>query len=365
MNLKLDKVINVLLYFLGMVFNMALVVLVAWGVWQAAQWGIAAGEELAYLMVYEGANEEVEFILDVDTPAAEVAVMLEEKGIINSALLFQAELFLFGRPDYYSAGTYTLNRNMTNTDVHLTLRARPDNFADHHTIRIPEGWTIRDMAIYFEYREFFTAEEFIHVAQYGPFSFAFLRDVPLDRPNRLEGYLFPDTYQIPLDPTPANIITRMLTRFDQIFDYAMHTRAEELNLTVDEVVIMASIIERETRLAHERPMVSQVIHSRLTSPQWPSRLLQMCSTVAYVLDVPRARLLLTDLQIDSPYNTYIHPGLPIGPISNPGEAAIRAALYPADTDYLFFVLMDEATGAHYFTRTYAEHSAADARFRND
>ncbi|MCL2217560.1 MAG: endolytic transglycosylase MltG [Defluviitaleaceae bacterium] len=362
--MKLDRVINVGLYFLGMAFNLAIIAVVGFAVWHFTLQGIEWGEDLAYAMTYEGPHEVVEFVLEVDTSAAEVARMLEEQGIINSSLLFQAELFLFGRPDYYSAGTYTLNRNMTNTDVHLTLRGRPDDFAPEQVIRIPEGWTIRDMAMYFEYREFFPAEEFIRVAQYGHFSFAFLRDIPEDRPNRLEGYLFPDTYRIPINPSPYDIISRMLRAFDTVVDESIHYRAEYLGMTLDEVIIMASIIERETRLAHERPMVSQVIHSRLNSPQWPSRLLQMCSTVAYVLDIPRARLLLVDLQIDSPYNTYIHPGLPIGPIANPGEAAIRAALYPSDTNYLFFVLMDEATGAHYFTRTYAEHSAADARFRN-
>ena len=363
----LDKVINVMLYFLGMAFNLALMAVVGYAVWYFAILGFETGERFAYDIVYEGEYYELEFVLEEDTPAAEVARRLEEYGIINNSLIFQAELFIFGRPPVYSAGTFTLNRNMNNTEVHRVLSARPNDLSPHQVIRIREGWTIRDMAMYFEYREFFPAEDFLYVAENGHFSFPFLRDIPEDRPreNRLEGYLFPETYFISLNPTPGEIITVMLRQFDHIFNEALHIRAEEMGLTVDEVVIIASIIESEARLAHERPMVSQVIHSRLTSPAWPSRLLQMCSTVAYVLDIPRARLLNADLLIDSPYNTYMHPGLPIGPISNPGEASLRAALYPSDTDYLFFVLMDEATGAHYFSRTYAEHSAADARFRQD
>ena len=356
--MKLDKVINVMMYFLGMAFNLAILAVVAYAVWHFTMVGFQTGEEIAYAITYVGEDYYVEFILEEDTPSAEVARRLEDYGIINSSLIFQAETFLMGRTRYYSAGTYTLNRSMTNTEVHRTLVGRPDDFAPDQEIRIPEGWTLRDMANYFEYREFFPAEEFLYVAQNGHFSFSFLRDVPVDRPNRLEGYLFPNTYRIPLNPTPAQIITRMLVGFDSVIDEAIHIRAEELNMTLDEVVIMASIVEREAYLAHERPLISQVIHRRLATGMH----LQMCSTVKYAMDDPPLRLLNVHLAVDTPWNTYMHPGLPIGPITNPGEAAIRAVLYPSDTDYLFFVLMDEITGAHYFTRTYAEHSAADARF---
>jgi UPF0755 protein len=196
------------------------------------------------------------------------------------------------------------------------------------------------------------------VAQYGHFSFAFLLDVPTDRPNRLEGYLFPDTYQIPVNPVPGDIITRMLRNFEMRFTDDFHYRAEEKGMSIDDIVIMASIVERETRLAAERPIVSQVIHSRLAI----NMLLQMCSTVKYTMDDPPLRLLNSHLAIDSPYNTYLHPGLPIGPISNPGRAAIEAVLWPSDTDYLFFVLRDEVTGAHHFSRTAAEHYAARDRY---
>jgi UPF0755 protein len=126
---------------------------------------------------------------------------------------------------------------------------------------------------------------------------------------------------------------------------------------------MASIIERETRLANERALVSQVIHRRLAN----NMRLEMCSTVRYVhqisaMEDPPVHLLYVHLEVQSPYNTYLHAGLPIGPISNPGEAAIRAALWPAPTDYVFFVLRDEYTGEHYFSRTAAEHNAARDRY---
>jgi UPF0755 protein len=196
----------------------------------------------------------------------------------------------------------------------------------------------------------------LFVAQNGYFNFNFLTEIPQDRPNRLEGYLFPDTYQIPVNPNPGDIITRMLHNFDQKFTFDLQMRAEELNLSTDDVIIMASIIERETRLASERALVSQVIHRRLAR----NMSLDMDSTVKYAMDDPPLRLLYVHLDIESPYNTYRNRGLPIGPIANPGLAAIEAALHPADTDYLFFVLRDEETGEHIFTRSLEEHNAARA-----
>jgi len=250
---------------------------------------------------------------------------------------------------------------MTNTEVHHVMRGTAQGQAPHETIRIPEGWTILEMADYFEYRGFFTAEEFIYVATYGHFNFPFLFDRP-NRPNGLEGYLFPDTYQIPVNPAPGDIIVRMLRRFDEVFDEQMHRQAYDMGLTLDEVVIMASIIEKETRVAYERPIVSGVIHNRLAI----NMRLQMCSTIQYVLSaqgIHRERLLYIDLELDTPYNTYMHPGLPIGPISNPGAAALGAVLNPTEHNYLFFVLYNFETGEHFFSRTEAEHNAADARAR--
>ena len=356
--MAIDRIINFLLYLLGMMFNLILMLAVAYGVYFFAVAGFNFGSGFAYDMTAEGYYYEIEFVLDEDMPAAEVAVILEEMGIISNHWLFRLELFLMGRVRTYPAGTYTLNRNMSNTEVHRILRGTTTAQAPEDVITIPEGFTISDMAAYFEYRGFFSAEDFIYVADNGHFPFTFLNEVP-NRPNRLEGYLFPDTYRIPVNPTPGDIILRMLRRFDEIYDLELRDRAYEMNLSMDEVIIIASIIERETRIAHERGLVSQVIHNRLSD----NMRLQMCSTVAYVLDVQRDRLLYVDLEIDSPYNTYMHYGLPLGPISNPGAAAIRAALWPTSGNYLFFVLVNPETGEHYFSQTFDAHIAANQRAR--
>jgi len=360
--MKSDHVINFLQFILGMFLNLAIVAVVGYAVYAFAIWGFNFGVGMAYDMVYVGEDYEYIFVLEEDTPAAEVSLMLEERGIINSSRLFNLELFLMGRVRTYEAGTYRLNRSMSNTEVHQILRGSMIGYAPHDTITVLEGWTILDMANYFEERGFFTADEFIYVATYGHFGFNFLLDVP-ERPNGLEGYLFPDTYQIPVNPTPGDIIWRMLNRFDEVFDGEMHAQAIEMGLTLDEVVIMASIVEREARLASERPIISQVIHNRIAI----NMRLQMCSTVSYVLyreyGIHRERLLYVDLEIVSPYNTYMYPGLPIGPIANPGAASLRAVLNPSGDDYLFFALYDAETGAHFFSRTPEEHHAADQRAR--
>ena len=357
--MKSDSVINFLQYILGMFFNLAIMAIVGYAVFALTIAGFNWGTNFAYEMVAVGPNQEFIFVLDEDTPASEVSRQLEYKGIINSSRLFNLELFLMGRIRTYRAGTYTLNSNMTNTEVHRTFLRTGSGQAPHETITIPEGWTIDDMAAYFEYRGFFTADEFIYTAHYMYFGFSFLLDIPSNRPNGLEGYLFPDTYQIPVNPRPGDIIVRMLRRFDEIFNDDLREQAYNMGLTMDDVVIMASIIEVETRIAQERPIVSQVIHNRLAI----NMPLQMCSTVQYVLDEQRDRLTNADLQINSPFNTYLHSGLPIGPISNPGAAAIRAVLNPSGDSYLFFVLYNFQTGEHFFSNTAAEHNAADARAR--
>jgi len=357
--MKSKNIIDFLHWILGMFFNLAIVIVVGLAVYFITMRGFEFGENMANEMVAVGEDYEFVFVLDAATPASEVSRELEYMGIINSSRLFNLELFLMGRIRTYQAGTYILNRNMTNTEVHRTFLRVGTGRAPHEDIRIPEGWTIRDMAEYFESRGFFPAEEFIRVASYvGEFGFAFERDIP-DRPNGLEGYLFPDSYQIPINPTPGDIIWRMLRRFDEVFDDEMRDQAYEMGMTMDEVVTMASIIEMESRLAHERPMVSQVIHNRIATGMH----LEMCSTVKYGMEDPPERLSIAQTRMDTPFNTYVHPGLPIGPITNPGAAAMRAVLNPSGGDYLFFVLYNFETGEHFFSNNWDAHNAADQRAR--
>lgn len=357
---KMHWSVNMLLYLAGLCVNIALLALVGYLVYVYALKGFYFGEEFSDQLLSEKPDREVEFVLDRDTPVAEAATMLEDAGVIPNQYLYRLELFLKDSSTMYKAGTYNLNQNMSSTQINVTLREEPVVEVEENRITIREGFSIRDIATYLEDKELMSADEFIEACETHDFPYWFLQDLP-ERPNRLEGYLFPDTYFVSAEPTPDEIIYKMLDRFEEIFNDDYRARAEELGLTVDEVITMSSIIEKEVRLPEERPKVSQVIFNRLEQ----NMPLQMCSTVLYVLDKKRDRLLLSDLEVQSPYNTYIDKGLPIGPIANPGADCIKAALYPESGQNLYFVLQDDETGAHYFTGNYDAFVNAKIRYNQE
>ena len=150
----------------------------------------------------------------------------------------------------------------------------------------------------------------------------------------------------------------MLERFDEVFKEEYYDRADELGMTIDEIVILASVVEREARVESDRPIISGVFHNRLDQG-WK---LESCATIQYILGERKPRLLYSDLEIESPYNTYMYSGLPVGPIASFGEASLKATLYPEETDYMFFVAKDD--GSHVFSRTLEEHNAAKKRVLN-
>ena len=168
----------------------------------------------------------------------------------------------------------------------------------------------------------------------------------------MEGYLFPATYEIPNGMSAHDIIDLMLAAFDNQFKPEYYERATELGLTVDEVITMASIVERETDSGTERAKVAGVFYNRRNS----GMKFQSCATVQYILGERKPVLSIADTQIDSPYNTYMYAGFPIGPICNPGTECIEAALYPEATDAYYFVLGKD--GSHIYSKTYEEHLAA-------
>ena len=363
--MKPNKASNIVTYVLGMAFNLAILALVAYGIYWFANWGFNRGSDFAADMLTEGPDYEIIFVLEEDTPRAQAAQLLYNAGAINNPWLFRLEMFLKNSTRVFRAGTYTLNANMSNTQVNATLRAgQTAESTGHEEITIREGWTIANMAEYFEYRGFFSAEEFINYTQEGDFSnFRFLRDVPdVPERRRLEGYLFPDTYWIPLNPTPRDIIIRMLNRFEEVMEGPWLDRADELGFTLDEIIIMASVIERETgRPIEERALISQVIQRRIRD----GIPLQMNATAVYawaLRGVDLYRPMTADLHIDSEYNTETRHGLPIGPIGNPSLASIEGALNPSNTNYLFFVVDAADHSRHVFNVNYADHAAAAARY---
>ena len=366
----MKKITNLLSFTLGIAFNVLLLVVLAIGIYHVANRGYLFGREFAEVLTGEGDDAEIVFVLSERTRNTDVARQLQEQGIIDNTMLFRLELMIFGGETYYEPGTFFLRNNMTSVQIDRTLRGQAGATATGQPatqvrVTIREGWTQRRIGQYLEERGFFTAEEFNYVANHHPFEHRFLENLPTEgRPYRLEGYLFPDTYYIMSNATPVQVINMMLNRFNAIYTISWQMRTAEIGMTIDEIITLASIIEREVRVASERPKVAAVMYNRMrTHPDrthFPNyvMMLQMDATVVYAWFLEGEivdRVLYSHLDIVSPFNTYRNHGLPIGPIANPGAASIEAALFPANVPYLFYVLGDLTTGAHNFATTLAQH----------
>ncbi len=221
-----------------------------------------------------------------------------------------------------------------------------------HTVTIPEGFSMRQIAEVLHEQDLADRDAFLQCAK----DQAFIQTLSLSV-DTLEGYLFPDTYRFARHMSPERLIETMVAKFKQTVREEDHGRAEELDLSLHEVVTLASVIEKETARPDERTLISGVFHNRLQK-DIP---LQSDPTVIYAVHQFDGNLRKKDLSIDSPYNTYRVVGLPPGPIANPGRAAIHAALYPETTEYLYFVSRND--GSHEFSTTLAEHNRAVRKYQ--
>jgi len=248
-------------------------------------------------------------------------------------------------------GTYTLNSSMDYRTILSKIKYVPDT-KKIVTVTIPEGMTQEDIFALLEENEVCEAYLLQAYAQYYEFSYKFLKDLPHTK-TRLEGYLFPDTYDFYVGEAPERVLRKFLANFNRKWDVDLKSRAENINMSIRDVMIIASMIEREAKFDDERPTIASVIHNRLQDDDFPH--LQIDATVHYAIGDWSRALTSSDLKVDSPYNTYRCEGLPAGPICNPGLAAIRAALYPEETEYYYYVA--RKNGWHFFAETNAEHVA--------
>ena len=286
--------------------------------------------------------------ISVDIPSgsgtAAIGRILEEDGVIKSARQFKIKSRMDKNDGKYRTGVYELSPSM---DMDEIMQILMDGSQNTLRFMVPEGYTLKQIADKFAETGNGTAEDFLNETENGDFDFEY-NDQMVDGEKRYEGFLYPDTYEIYKNESAHGIIQRMLTRFEQVYDAAAdEATVDTSKYSVFDLVTVASLIEREVKLDEERPLVASVIYNRLNK----NMKLQMCSTVQYALGTPKARLMNSDLKIDSPYNTYQNAGLPAGPIASPGQASISAALHPADTDYLYFVLKSAGSGKHNFAST--------------
>lgn len=278
-----------------------------------------------------------------------IANLLLEEGLIQNVNAFKAKVKLLEVDGQMKAGDYMLSPSMSAETI-IDKLVGGEVFVETNKFTIPEGYEIRQIVDKLVELGIVERDVFMDVLQNHPFDYEFLEGV--DRSKMLEGYLFPDTYEVLTSADEVAIVDRMLKRFAEIFKPEYYERATELGMTVDEVVTLASIIEREARVAEEFEIVSSVFHNRMEI----GMALQSCATVQYILQERKPVLSYADTEIINPYNTYIYAGLTPSPIASPGELAIKSALYPADTNYLYFVTTEKNDGSHYFNETLAGHN---------
>ncbi|XID95464.1 endolytic transglycosylase MltG [Paenibacillaceae bacterium WGS1546] len=290
--------------------------------------------------------------------AQKVAELLEEQGLIRSAFLFSTWLRIEGEGSRFQAGEYELTPGMTREELVAKLNKGDTVAVETLKFTIPEGFTVQQIADRLAERAGIDKTKFMEAANDPQQWTGSIWTRALSQENNLryplEGYLFPDTYEMKAGSTETEIINRMLSELDRKLDALPEdwlVDLEERGLTVHQLLTIASLIEREVVVDEERALVSGIIDNRLRI-KMP---LQIDATVQYLLDEQKDRLLEADLQVDSPYNTYKNPELPPGPIASPSFKSIEAALYPEKSDYLYYVTKKDGTNTHLFAETYSQH----------
>ena len=285
----------------------------------------------------------------------QIADNLYDAGVIKSKFVFRIISKIYGYDGKYQAGMHIVTKEYSYPQIMNALTSKSASVR----ITIPEGYCYRQIVDLLIRNGIINEQEFVQAMNEEGFPYRFLGDART-RDIWLEGYLFPDTYEFLQTETPKEIIDKFLKNFDKKFEDSYYIRAKRMGMTVDEVVTLASIIEKEAKLPQDRKRIAGVFYNRLHSKEPYLRKLQSCATVQYILlnryGTTKEVLTNDDISIESPYNTYLNEGLPPGPICCPGKASIEAVLYPEKNDYYYFVAKKD--GGHIFSKTYEQHMAA-------
>ena len=304
-----------------------------------------------YLSLPTGKSQAREVQIKPGMSARQIGEHLERRGLVHSARIFAWTVQWQGLSQSLKAGTYQLDGTKDTAGIIQDLLKAP---IQTRRVTFPEGLTRRQTAQILQRHGLIDSARFLTLTEDA----RLIRQLQLHAPT-LEGYLFPETYFFDLETTEEAVIERMVGEFHRVFSDSLKRRLKDLDLTLHQAVTLASIIELEAVVDDERPIISAVFHRRLKF----NRRLESCATVEYALGVHKKRLTTADLKVKSPYNTYRHRGLPPAPIGNPGLASLLACLYPAETDYLYFVA--RGNGRHVFSRTNREHELAKRQIRRE
>lgn len=302
----------------------------------------------------------VEFTINPGEGVREVSDKLKQRNLIVSEQAWTLYVVLTGRRSALLAGEYTLNQSMTGREI-ATILADGKVDANEVSVKILEGWTSKQIAAELDKKNVVASEDFLTAVATTDSRtilpdtyYAFLTDKPATA--NLEGFLFPDTYRFFEDTTASQVLKKFLDNFGQKFTTTMQAAAKANNRTTFEIVTMASILEAELRTDTDRAKASDLFWRRLDI----GMALQSDATVNYITGKGRAQPSIADTQVDSPYNTYKYPGLPPGPIGNPGVSALRAAVNPSPNPYYYY--LNAPDGTTYFAETYEQHLANKAKY---
>ena len=307
---------------------------------------------------YDPEGEVITINIPEGSTAKEIGELLKESGLVENVLLFRIKAKLTGAENNFQYGVYKIVKGMPEETIMEVLQE--GGKAESVTITIPEGWSVRQIGQYLEEQNICLASEFEAACNRTDYDFDYYGQINhrSDREFLLEGYLWPDTYDIIPENGAEGIVRRMLREFERKWEKHVlwKQQAQEMGLTVDQVITMASCIEREAMLAEEAPKVARVLFNRNEEGLFWG----LNCTILYALQKEGTGddfVSYSDLEVDSKYNTYKYSGFPVGPISNPGQTSIEAVLQPAEGDWLYFIGFEDGSGEHLFTSDYAEFEA--------
>ena len=304
-----------------------------------------------YFPLKSGSSENIEFLAQKGEGDEEIAIRLKEQGIIKNNYFFGIYTIITGSDSKLQAGKYSLSPAMTIPEI---VRKFVSGDVIKKKITILEGWDIKDIEKYFVDEEVSSAEDFNEALNKDYSDYDFLAEKPEN--IGIEGYLFPDTYNISLGEKAEDVVRLILSNFNKKLNAGLREQIISQNKTVFEVITMASIIEKEVKSTDDKKIVAGILWKRLEA----SMPLQVDSTVNYITGKNHSGVAIKDTKIDSPYNTYKYKGLPLGPISNPGMDSIIATIYPTESKYWYY--LSGSNGKTIFSKTFAEHSAAIAKY---
>lgn len=305
------------------------------------------------LLAFGKRDRQIELTVEKGMSVSEIAQLLGDEGVIEHPATFKLYAKMRGKSDSFQAGDYVLNSNMSYDRI-ITAMRMGDTIKEEVKITFYEGMTLSEIADLLEEKEVCDADEFIALTQSGEFSYEFIDMLPenKNRFRKLEGYIFPDTYNFYVGENVESVLRKFLRNFQNRV-MPIYDDIRDAGMTLDEAITLASVIQKEAGNEEEMGKVSSVFHNRIENPSAGLPMLQSDVTIFYVENDIKPYQQRSDQKMYDAYNTYVCHGLPVGPICNPGLDAIEAAIDPDDTDYYFFVT--DVNGVYYYGKTLNQH----------